>query len=113
MEGNLVLKDWKHMFFTCQFSSRVWNYLQIEWRNYSAEQSLSFAKKSFKDPCFTEVVILASWNIWKQRNNWIFEDKRESFKGWKVGFVLDITMLRHRVKWSTADSLSSWISSFL
>jgi hypothetical protein len=54
-----VLEDWKHLFFACQFSSRIWNYLQIQWRDYSIEESLAFTKETFKGPCFTEVAILA------------------------------------------------------
>jgi hypothetical protein len=57
------------------------------------------------------MIILACWNIWKQRNHWIFRHMRPSFKGWKIGFVLDVTMLKHRVKISLANNLSSWLSS--
>jgi hypothetical protein len=59
------------------------------------------------------VVILAWWNIQMQRNNWFFEHKRFSFKGWKEGFVLDVTMLMHRVKSSIVDSLYSWLNTFM
>jgi hypothetical protein len=44
------------------------------------------------------VIILACWNIWEQTNHWIFQHKRPSLRGWKSGFVLDVTMLKHRVK---------------
>jgi hypothetical protein len=31
----------------------------IQWRDYSIEESLPFAKETFKGPCFIEVVIPA------------------------------------------------------
>jgi hypothetical protein len=30
-----------------------------------------------------EIVILACWNIWKQRNGLIFQGERPSFLGWE------------------------------
>lgn len=108
-----VLEEWKHFFFTCNFSSRIWNYLQIDWRNRPVSESLNFAKNHFSGPCFTEVVILACWNIWKQRNDWIFENIKPTFRGWKACFVCDITMLKHTVKSSVPESLSLWIAELL
>jgi hypothetical protein len=74
---------------------------------------LKFAKRHFMGPCFTEVVILSYWNIWKQRNDWIFKAIRPTFKAWKKGFFLDVSLLKHRVKPSIAQSLSSWLDSLL
>ena len=28
------LEDWRHLFFACMFSSRVWSYLQISWHQW-------------------------------------------------------------------------------
>ena len=74
---------------------------------------LKNAKKSFIGPCFTEVTILACWNIWKQRNDKIFKFIRPSFRAWKAGFVLDVSMLKHRVKQCTVPVLSSWLDNLL
>ena len=61
------MEDWKHLFFDCMFSVRVWNYLQISWVSTgSLMQIILAAKKSFNGPCFYEVVILACWSFWKQ-----------------------------------------------
>ena len=105
------LEDWLHLFFHCQFSGRVWNYLQIVWETDSVLNNLRQARKEFHGPCFSEVVILACWNIWKQRNGLIFKDILPTFRGWKSGFVHDITLLLHRVKRSVHPLLSSWIDN--
>jgi hypothetical protein len=63
-------EHWRHLFFKCMFSTRIWNYLQIPWKPGDTVDSLIAAKKCFKGPCF---VILACWCIWKQANDWIFK----------------------------------------
>jgi hypothetical protein len=73
--------------------------------------SLITAKKALQGPCFVEVVVLACWNIWKQRNYYIFKHIRPTFRGWKAGFFHDITMLMHRVKDADVDSLLIWLKS--
>ena len=66
-------EDRMHLFFQCNFSQRIWNYLQIEWPQGQDLQSVvAQARASFKQPFFMEVVILTCWNIWKQRNGKIF-----------------------------------------
>ena len=102
-------EDWVHLFFQCNFSQRVWSFLQISWCDASMMDNLLVAKKEFEGPCFTEIVILACWNIWKQRNGFIFKETLPSFRGWKAGFFLDITMLGHRVKDINKSRLSSWL----
>ena len=76
-------------------------------------QNLRVAKQSFEGPCFLEIVTLACCNIWKQRNGWIFNNVPASFRGWKAGFVVDVTMLKHRVKAKLVPFLSSWIDNLL
>jgi hypothetical protein len=74
---------------------------------------LKETKRRFKGPCFTEVIILACWNIWKQRNNKIFKGMQPTFRNWKTGFITDVTLLKHRVKESSIGLLSSWIDNLL
>jgi hypothetical protein len=93
-----ALEDWSHLFFECNFSVRVWIYLQVNWTSGSGPEMLKNTKKIFKGPCFVEIIILACWNIWKQRNNKIFKNIQPTFRNWKEGFIYDITMLKHRVK---------------
>jgi hypothetical protein len=46
-----VLEDWRHLFFNCNFSSRIWNYLQIPWIPGNTFAALTNAKNSFLGPC--------------------------------------------------------------
>jgi hypothetical protein len=74
---------------------------------------LKRAKKNSNGPYFVEIVILACWNIWKQRNDKIFKGIQPTFRAWKAKFVLDVTLLKHIVKACSVDLLSSWLDNLI
>ncbi|PNT65478.1 hypothetical protein BRADI_4g43107v3, partial [Brachypodium distachyon] len=74
---------------------------------------VSSARRDFHHPFFIEVVIICCWNIWKQRNDFIFDGVVPSFRRWEYGFKEDLTLLMHRVKPVVADALKSWMRSLL
>jgi hypothetical protein len=106
-----VMEDWRHLFFNCMFSTRIWNYLQIPWNPGDTVSSLLAAKSSFKGPCFFEIVIISCWCIWKQRNGWIFKNIRPTFRGWKSSFFHEVSLLLYRIKKDNIPLLSSWLAS--
>ena len=109
-----ITEDWLHLFFHCTFSVRIWNYLQIQWEDgNSFQQVFQQARQRFQKPFFSEVVILACWHIWKQRNGAIFQQVMPRFRAWKRGFVNDITLHVHRVKAKHVQELSSWIDNLV
>jgi hypothetical protein len=74
-----------HLFFHCNFSQRIWNYLQITWvENDNIQTTVNEAKRSFGKPFFMEVLITACWNIWLLRNGKIFRNERPTFGKWKA-----------------------------
>ena len=112
---NLLIHDDRvHLFFTCNFSQRVWNYLGISWlaqSNQSTFLMVSASKKEFNKPFFSEVVFIATWNIWTQRNGKIFRNEDPSFRSWRRNFVHDLSLLAHRIKCKYRDNLLAWIAS--
>jgi hypothetical protein len=107
-------EDWIYLFFDCNFSRRVWSYLQIDWtQEDNIEQMFITARASFAKPLSTEVVILACWHIWKQRNGAIFENIRPSFGSWRRQFIHEATLHVHRVKAKHADVFTLWIHNLL
>jgi hypothetical protein len=72
-----MLLRWIHLFFECNFSRRIWIYLQIDWEQADNIETMFIrARAGFAKPFFTEIVILACWNIWKMRNEYIFQHVR-------------------------------------
>jgi hypothetical protein len=109
-----IYEDRLHLFFQCNFSQRIWCYLQIDWSlSQDLQTAASMARADFGKPFFMEVVIIACWNIWKQRNENFFEAQTPSFKGWKRNFVHDLSMLGHRIKKKHHAALMAWIGSLL
>lgn len=104
----LTLEDRDHLFFKCNFNTRVWNYLQIQWTTgLSTRECIIQAKRSFGHSF--KVVFLAAWNIWLIRNGKIFWLERPSFRAWKGKFIHDITLLSCRFKASVKPLLVAWI----
>jgi hypothetical protein len=58
-----------------------------------------------------EVVVSATWNIWKERNGFIFEHQDHSFARWKFLFKKDIYLTAHRVKAKHKEPLLRWLHS--
>ena len=105
-------EDRSHLFFECNFSARIWNYLQIPWQSGSNIQSvMAHAKSSFNKPFFMEVVITACYNIWLLRNGKISEGEKPSFARWKCKFIHDLTLLQCRIKVKHKDQLLAWIDA--
>ena len=107
-------EDRIHLFFTCNFSQRVWNYLGISWQvqpHQSTYSMASSAREEFGLPFFTEVVFTATSNIWTQRSGKIFRNETPSFRAWRRNFVHDLTLLTHRIKCKYRDKLLEWLAS--
>nr|XP_045086367.1 uncharacterized protein LOC120967116 [Aegilops tauschii subsp. strangulata] len=100
-----------HLFFNCNFSVRIWNYLQIDWSSGDSMAHLVLnASRSFRKPFFTEVVFIACWNIWIIRNAKVFRHERARFNKWRSAFIHDISLMQYRVKAAYKDDLLRWIS---
>jgi hypothetical protein len=109
-----VHEDRDHLFFNCNFSVRVWNYLQISWGQYgNMVQTAEMARRSFRHSFFTEVVIIACWHIWKVRNACIFDHVRPRFATWRAQFIHDISLHAHRFKKDHKEALLKWVSSLV
>ena len=60
-----------------------------------------------------EVFIVASWSIWKVRNDSYFRDVVPTVDSWKLRFAKDLDMLRHRCKEGDGPLISTILDSLL
>jgi hypothetical protein len=107
-----VLETSQHLFFTCVFATQCWDFLGIQWDvNAQFTQVFAAAKTTFQGPCFFEVFACASWNIWKVRNEMVFNHIPATLARWKIGFQSDLLLHRFRVKSSKVQPLVEWLTS--
>lgn len=102
-----------HLFASCEFSTRCWCFLKIHWpADVPCITALSSVKAAFNNKLFFEVFALGAWNIWKQRNDFIFEGVQPSFQGWKARFKSDFALLGSRVPQTLSPLFESLLDSF-
>src|SRR3954468_11223994 len=83
----------EHLFFQCDFSAACWRKLGITWPLHGNRvQFLHVAESTWGKPMFMEVFIIASWSIWKERNNKLFRSMAPSIEGWAQIFKMDFGM---------------------
>ena len=105
-------EDRDHLFFKCNFSTRVCNYLQIFWQDgLSNRECILLAQRGFHHPFFFEVVFLAAWCIWTTRNDRIFRHIRPTFGAWKSKSVHEMTLHSHEMKAAVKPLLLQWIDA--
>jgi hypothetical protein len=82
-----------HLFFSCPFNQDYWSHLNINWR--FGQQFHSMMEEDMQDfncKFFMEIFILGSSQIWKQRNDFIFNRGSPSFLSWKLGFLDEVVL---------------------
>jgi hypothetical protein len=107
-----TLETSQHLFLYCDFARQCWDFLHIQWdASLDLKQNFVAARSSFSGPCFFEVFACAAWNIWKARNDLVFNNIPSSLARWKVGFQSDLLLHRYKVKQVVIQPLVAWISS--
>ena len=88
----------EHLIFTCPFSSSYWLKVGIDWNmNHSRIEAIQATKRSVNGELFFELVGIVSWNIWKERNNFIFRHIPPSLVAWRERTKADLLWLNFRV----------------
>ena len=104
--ASVFLASDAELFFECPFASSCWIKVGIIWNNqHLIKQRIILAAQNFTGPCFMEVMACVSWNVWKIRNDLIFNQVPSSFRVWKVKFQSDMLLHQHRVK---ANLVAPW-----
>jgi hypothetical protein len=107
------LETTEHLFFQCPFAYQCWNQIGVTWDlSLNLSDRYFKAKDLFNNQCFMEIIICSAWNLWKERNDYIFESKVPSAARWRVRFKSDLSLHQYRVKASLVQPLPDWIISF-
>jgi hypothetical protein len=93
----------EHLFFLCPFAIQCWNRLGFSWNiNLSIEDRLLHACLQSGMPFFLEASMLAAWELWKIRNDLIFNRHPPSRHRWFQNFKFQCTCL-------SSSNLFGWL----
>jgi hypothetical protein len=94
------------------FSQDCWDLLGIHWEHSQSFFSMIQAgRENFGHPSFMKTFSAASWEIWKQRNNFIFQVSSPWFLGWKSGFIQTVELQTLRMPPDLKSLVNLWLSS--
>jgi hypothetical protein len=68
--------------------------------------------KTFLQPNFMDIIIVACWTMRTMRNGIIFDNKWPSLGHWESCFKEDLALLVLRCKYSKKSLLTDWLSPF-
>lgn len=99
MCNSMVTENMLHLFFSCPFAQQCWQKTGIHWNLGMNHMSMIIsAYKQFPHRFFFEVLAIGCWNIWRRRNDLIFNKIALNFDKWKTYFQQDFALHMHRAK---------------
>ena len=72
---------------------------------------LDMARSAWGRPMFMEICLLASWSIWKEKNNKHFRGIPPTHHTWLARFKEDFALLQYRVKEEKKEFISSFLAT--
>jgi hypothetical protein len=96
----------EHMIFHCSFNRTCWQSVGMVWQDMGNRlQLIEQGKATWNKPLFMETFMLASWNIWKERNKMLFEGIAPSLTSWKARLRDDLNLLIYGTKGSVHQDI--------
>lgn len=107
------LETIEHLFFDCIFAQECWLKLGITW-NSALELFDRFmqARSSHTTPFFAEVVMIAAWELWKLRNDRVFNRQDPTLVFWFSNFKSQCLLQPVRFKDDLRSSFYVWLDAF-
>uniref|UniRef100_A0A8I6WSH1 Reverse transcriptase zinc-binding domain-containing protein n=1 Tax=Hordeum vulgare subsp. vulgare TaxID=112509 RepID=A0A8I6WSH1_HORVV len=101
-----------HLIFSCQFSQHCWAKIGISYNtNTSRIEATIRAKVNYSGRLFFEIFTIAAWNIWQERNNYIFNKINPTHNSWLERTKADLNWLRYRVSIDLSDYITSLVNN--
>jgi hypothetical protein len=96
--GHHVEETVEHLFFHCSFSSVCWGKLNIIWPSQGSRLELiAHLKTLHRRKMIMDIFLVATWSMWKERNNNYFRQVPPSISSWQARFKKDFAAISHRV----------------
>lgn len=99
-----------HLFWDCPFALDCWNIIiPSRSRSTSVLFDIQLAARVLRPEFHMDIIVMGCWNIWTERNNWIFTNMTRSIKSWKELLRQDLEKVCIRIKDSRQDAFRTWI----
>ncbi|KAI5021533.1 hypothetical protein ZWY2020_058263 [Hordeum vulgare] len=101
-----------HLIFNYPFSQACWAKIGISYNsNISRIEATIRAKEICSGRLFFEIFTITAWNIWKERNNFIFNQISPTYNAWLERTKADLSWLRYRVSTDLSDYITSLVNN--
>lgn len=101
-----------HLFFGCCFARSCWDKLGLIWTNdEDIHRRIMRTRQLANNPCFTEIFLIAAWEIWKVRNRKIFDGVPATFARWLRNFKAEVALQSIRVRDDCKSLVLLWLES--
>jgi len=102
-----------HLFFECQFAKECWATIQIDWDvSLSLLDRYTQAREAHTIPFFTEATLIAAWELWKVRNDKVFQRRDPTPSLWLSNFINQCNLQSIRFKDDLRSSFCVWLDAF-
>uniref|UniRef100_A0A8I6WZM0 Reverse transcriptase zinc-binding domain-containing protein n=1 Tax=Hordeum vulgare subsp. vulgare TaxID=112509 RepID=A0A8I6WZM0_HORVV len=100
------------LIFNCPFSQACWAKIGISYNiNISRIEATIRAKEIYSGRLFFEIFTITAWNIWKERNYFIFNQISRTYNAWLERTKADLSWLRYRVSTNLSDYITSLVNN--
>jgi hypothetical protein len=106
-------EDLDHLFFDCPFSKSCWEKIGMQWNtDLSLYPRLAHARQQQNIPFFMEIVVIASWEIWKLRNDKVFNSGPIHIDIWFRNFKNQCLLQSLRFKDDLRSAFCFWLDAY-
>lgn len=105
-------EDIDHLFFDCPFATQCWNSIGFSWdTSMPLVERLVAANNDHNLPFFTEAALIATWELWKLRNDKVFQRRTPTPAIWLANFKNQCNLQSVRFKDDLRSSFYFWLDA--
>jgi hypothetical protein len=102
----------EHLFFQCPFACQCWDRIGFHLDlNLDVTDMILHARRASNLKFFTEIVLLAAWELWKVRNDRVFNRRDHSLDIWFANFRFQCIAQSIRFKVDLRSAFCAWLDA--
>ena len=102
-----------HLIWDYPFALGCWDSITTHrQRGISIYDEIINSRFAYPKGIAMDIIIMGSWHIWMQRNDFIFKNKIPSITNWRRRMRKDLNLLQHRIKAKHSQTLTDWTRDF-